>query len=41
MLDKLEHKQYALCERHCKLATTLNDYEEKFIVRKVFLDHCA
>mgnify|MGYP003117768277 FL=1 len=41
MLDKLEHKQDALCEKHCKLATTLNDYEEKFIVRKVFLDNCA
>ena len=41
MLDKLEHKQDALCEKHCKLATTLTDYEEKFIVRKVFLDHCA
>ena len=41
VLDKLEHKQYELCEKHCKLADRLNDYEEKFVVRKVWLDDCA
>ena len=41
VLDKLEHKQYELCEKHCKLADRLNDYEEKFVVRKVWLDNCA
>ena len=41
MLDKLENEQYELCEKHCKLADRLNDYEEKFVVRKVWLDNCA
>jgi len=35
VLDKLEHKQYELCEKHTKLFDRLNDYEEKFVVRKI------
>ena len=41
MLDKLEHKQYELYEKHNKLFDKLNDYEEKFVVRKVWLNDCA
>jgi len=41
VLDKLEHKQYELCEKHCKLDDRWNDYEEKFVVRKGWLDDCA
>ena len=34
MLNKLETKQQNLCEKYCVLSDKLNDYEEKFIVRK-------
>ena len=34
VLNKLETKQQNLCEKWCLLADKLNNYEEKFIVRK-------
>ena len=34
VLNKLETKQQNLCEKWCLLEDKLNNYEEKFIVRK-------
>ena len=34
VLNKLENKQQNLCEKWCLLSDKLNNYEEKFIVRK-------